>query len=296
MCIFNKSFLNVLSNFISHETILCDDKDPPWLNSRIKSLLQSKNKIFKNYRQNKSNLQLINKLNFFQERLRDLITISKNNYYKRMANKLNNLQRNSKAYWSLLKSFSNNKTISLIPPLFHENKFVTNVLEKAELFNSFFSRQRSLINTGSTLPTHMQYLTNNRLSSITFSEEDIVKIIQNLDSGKAHGHDNISIRLLKICGSAIYKPLNIIFKQCVDTGIFPSEWKKGNIVPIHKKGDKKTLKIYRLVSLLPICGKIRGRLMFNEMFKFFIENELISSNQSGFKLGDSCINQLVSIT
>ena len=36
--------------------------------------------------------------------------------------------------------------------------------------------------------------------------------------------------------------------------------------------------------------------MFNEMFKFFIENELISSNQSGFKPGDSCVNQLVSIT
>ena len=101
--------------------------------------------------------------------------------------------------------------------------------------------------------------------------------------------------MLTICGSATYKPLAINFKQCVDTGIFPSEWKKGNIVPIHKKGDKQTLKNYRPVSLLPICGKIIERLMFNEMFKFFIENELISSNQSGFKPGDSCINQLVSI-
>ena len=36
--------------------------------------------------------------------------------------------------------------------------------------------------------------------------------------------------------------------------------------------------------------------MCNEMFKFFIENKLISSNQSGFKPGDSCVNQLVSIT
>ena len=142
----------------------------------------------------------------------------------------------------------------------------------------------------------MQYLTNNRLSSVTFSQDDIAKIIQNLDSGKAHGHDNTSIRMLKICGSAIYKPLAIVFKWCVGTGIFPSELKKGNIVPIHKKGDKQTLKNYRPVSLLPICGKILERLMFNEMFKFFIENELISSNQSGFKPGDSCVNQLVSIT
>ena len=56
------------------------------------------------------------------------------------------------------------------------------------------------------------------------------------------------------------------------------------------------LQNYRPVSLLPICGKILERLMFNEMFEFFIENKLISSSQSGFKLGDSCINQLLSIT
>ena len=147
-------------------------------------------------------------------------------------------------------------------------------MEKAEFFNSLFSKQCSLINNGSTLPTHIQYLTNNRLSFITFSQDDIAKIIQNLDSGKAHGHDNISIRMLKICGSAIYKPLVIIFKKCLDTGIFPSEWKKGNIVPIHKKGDKQTLKNYRPVSLLPIYRKIIERLMLNEMFKFLIENEL----------------------
>ena len=142
----------------------------------------------------------------------------------------------------------------------------------------------------------MQYLTNNRLSSVTFSQDNIAKIIQNLDSGKAHGHDNISIHILKICGSAIYEPLAIIFKQCVDTGIFPSEWKKGNIVPIHKKGGKQTLKNYRPVSLLPVCRKILERFMFKEMLSFFIENELILSNQSGFKPGDSCVNQLVTIT
>ena len=92
VCIFNKSVLNVLSNFIPHETILCDDKSPWWFNSRIKSLLQVKNKIFKNYRKKKTNLQLLNKLNFLQERLNGLTTISKNNYYERVANKLNNLQ------------------------------------------------------------------------------------------------------------------------------------------------------------------------------------------------------------
>ena len=36
--------------------------------------------------------------------------------------------------------------------------------------------------------------------------------------------------------------------------------------------------------------------IFDKMFEFFIENKLIATNQSGFKPGDSCINQLLSIT
>ena len=67
-------------------------------------------------------------------------------------------------------------------------------------------------------------------------------------------------------------------------------------MPVHKKGDKQSLKNYRPVSSLPICDKILERLIFNEMFRFLIEDNLIPSNQSDFKPGDSCINQLLSIT
>ena len=102
--------------------------------------------------------------------------------------------------------------------------------------------------------------------------------------------------MIKICGKSICKPLQLIFNQCIDTGSFPLGRKKANVVPVHKKGDKQCLKNYRPVSLLPICGIILERLIFNEMFRFFIENNLISSNQSGFKPGDSCINHLLSIT
>ena len=68
------------------------------------------------------------------------------------------------------------------------------------------------------------------------------------------------------------------------------------MVAIHKRDDKQNVKNYRPVSLFPIFGKIFERLIYNEMYSFFIEKDLISSNQSGFKQGDSCINQLLSIT
>ena len=100
----------------------------------------------------------------------------------------------------------------------------------------------------------------------------------------------LSIRMIKLCGNSICKPLSIIFNDCLNKGKFPHEWKKANVVPVHKKGNKQSLKNYRPISLLPICSKIFERLIYNEMFTFFTENNLISPNQSGFRPGDSCVN------
>ena len=53
---------------------------------------------------------------------------------------------------------------------------------------------------------------------------------------------------------------------------------------------------YRLVSLLPISGEIMTRFLYDSMFSFFTENNLISQNQSGFKPGDSYNSQLLFLT
>ena len=138
--------------------------------------------------------------------------------------------------------------------------------------------------------------TSESLNTINFTEEDILNVIRKLDASKVHGHDQISIRMVQICDEAICKPLHLIFSSCIESGIFSTEWNKANVVPIQKRDDKQNVKNYRPVSLLPIFEKIFERLIYNEMYSFVIENDLISSNQSGFKQGDYCINQLLSIT
>ena len=288
--------LNIMKNFILHETIVCDDKDPPWFNKRIKSLIEEGTLLLETFRNNRNNVEIITCVNNLNDRLALLMNTAMQNYYSNMAEKLQNTQRSSKAYWSLLKIFLNNKKIPIIPPLYHKNEFVIDFQKKAEFFNSFFVDQCSLISNSSELPNKLEYLTQSRLSSINFSKDDIAKMIQNLDPNKTHGHDQISIRILKLCSTSICKPLEIIFSRCLVTGTFPNDWKKGNVVPVFKKGDKEILKNYRPISLLPVCDKIFEKLIFNKIYTFFIENNLISPDQSGFKPGDSCINQLLSIT
>ena len=178
----------------------------------------------------------------------------------------------TKTYRSILKSFFNNRKIPCIPPLLHQNRYITKYKDKAELFNNFFANQCSLINNSSVLPSVLFKQTENVISSIDFGSDGIAKIIQKLDPNKAHGHDMISINMLKICGNSIYKPLQLNLGSCVENGKFPSEWTEANVVPVHKKSNKQTLENHRPVSLLQICGKIFERLLYNSLFEFFIAN------------------------
>ena len=66
------------------------------------------------------------------------------------------------------------------------------------------------------------------------------------DNISSHGHDNISIRMLKICGLSICKPLEIIFRTCLNHGKFPEEWKKANVIPVLNKATNSVLKIIAL--------------------------------------------------
>ena len=165
----------------------------------IKSLIHEKIKTYKVLPKNIENNQQIEKLKSLQNRLKWMIDDPKHNY-SRLTNKLFNVQKNSKPYWSILKAFLNNKKVTIIPPLFLENEFVTDCKKKAEPFNSFFAKQYSLMSKDSKLPSRLHYFTEKRLSICKFSSNNIFDIIQQLDPHKAHSHDMISIRMLKICG------------------------------------------------------------------------------------------------
>ena len=80
-------------------------------------------------------------------------------------------------------------------------------------------------------------LTSN-LPVINFTGDDILKIIRSLNINKVHGHNNISIRMMKTYNKAILEPLSIIYKNFIETEIFPDSLKKSNIFPMYKKRYK----------------------------------------------------------
>ena len=102
--------------------------------------------------------------------------------------------------------------------------------------------------------------------------------------------------MLKLCATEVATPLLVIFRKCIQSGEFPASWKYANVQPVHKKENRQIISNYRPISLLPICGKILEIIVFDQVYKFMNDNNLLSKHQSGFRLGDSTIYQLLSIT
>ena len=112
-----------------------------------------------------------------------------------MSTKLTKFHKSLKAYWSLLKTLLNNRKIPVIPPLYHEDDFVTNFKKRLNFSILFFASQFSLIKNDSKLLFHFNYKTDYCLLTVNLSIDEIAKILQNLDPNKAHVHDKISIRM-----------------------------------------------------------------------------------------------------
>ena len=124
------------------------------MNENIKSKIKSKNLLYKQYPQNgRKESDLIVLENLITE-FNELISSTKALYYDNLGKKLNNPLLQVKTYWSILKTFYNDKKIPLIPPVLIDNKFVTDIRTKANIFNTFFAEQCTPLNNGSVLPSN----------------------------------------------------------------------------------------------------------------------------------------------
>ena len=90
--------------------------------------------------------------------------------------------------------------------------------------------------------------------------------------------------------------MTILFQNSTKSSCYPVIWKRSNIIPVHKRNDKQLVKNYRPISLLPIFGKIFEKIIFDRLYNFLLQDELLNPNQSDFRPSDSCVNQLIAIT
>ena len=101
------------------------------------------------------------------------------------------------------------KKVPIIPPLLINNEIIPDLEAKANHFNNLFASLCTPLNNSSKIPENQTYKTNTKLPLIKFMNKD-TNIIRSLNEHKANVHDNISIRMLKICNTAIVEPLSVV--------------------------------------------------------------------------------------
>ena len=136
--LFNKTIKNILSNYIPHEAITCDVRDPPWINNKIQQLIQEINNTCRICILSNKNIQIFKKVKHLQNLLKLLTESNKQRYYLRISKKLMDPVTGVKTNWSILILLLINKKIPGVSPLFNQNRYVTDFKKKAELFNCFF--------------------------------------------------------------------------------------------------------------------------------------------------------------
>ena len=281
-----------MSNYIPNETKIFVPRDPPWITKPLKTLLNRKNRLFKNYKKHRYKNEDKVRLDAFRIECQNAVEAAKSCYLKNMGNKVNDSGTSQRSYWKIINRVMNKCRAPKIPPILINNQFILNCSEKAQHFNDFFSQQCKLIINSSVLPNPTP-LTDRKTDHITIENDEIITLIRNLDPNKATGVDGISGQMLLLCDDSIILPLNIIFKDILLTSTYPDQWKLANVTPIFKKSDKQLIKNYRPISLLPICSKIFEKIIFKNLYSYLNTNNLLTTHQSGFRPGNSTTNQLL---
>ena len=137
-----------------------------------------------------------------------------------------------------------------------DNKHVTDIKTKAIIFNEYFAEQCTLLKNSRVLPINQTFLTQSRLISLDPNEEQILKIIIALSIHKSHRHDDISVRIIKIFNKPLLKPLILLFQTSAKLSYYQDLWKRSNIIPVHKKNDKKLVKTTNQYLSYPFLEKI----------------------------------------
>ena len=259
---------------------------PPWIDGETIHAIRKKNSLRKKALQ-KDSPSLWEKFRVLRKEVKYLIRSKRIAYLRDISD---SCFSNPNRFWGY---FSRLTRRSAVPDTVELNGCsYSSAKAKAEAFSKYFS---SVFNADTSLPSDLPSspFTNDTISSIELSNEDVLSALQSLNPSKTPGPDELHPRILKECANDLAPSLCMLFNKSLRLGKLPSDWKLANITPVFKKGGKSLISNYRQISLLSIVSKLCERCVLKKLLPDLVH--LLSDLQHGFVQGRSCVTQLLSV-
>ena len=204
---------------------------------------------------------------------------------------------NTKKLWDMINKITK-KTVnksSLIHKLNCENIEITNSKLIANELNSYFATVgKNLANKirpgKSDINSYLNKMSVNEKSLFLYPTNicEVSSIIDDIAAKASSGFDGLSNRFIKSIKQALTTPLTVIFNKSLETGIFPDNMKKAEVVPLHKGGKLNIVSNYRPISLLLTLSKILEKIVYKRTYCFLSDNDQLYQSQYGFRKKHSC--------
>ena len=261
----------------------------PWISSGVKRKMRKRDKLFSLARKtNKSS-----DWKAFREYRNYVTKIVRNSHHSYVNDVIgNSLTENPKSFWSYVK-LKRTETLG-IPTLKTKDKVCSTDLDKAEALNSHF---KSVFTDNSPKQVKDKGISHHpSIPHLHIGVEGVAKQLDKLNPSKVCGPDEMSPRLLKMVSSELAPALTFLFQQSFDTGSVPTQWKQALVSAIYKSGSKADPSNYRPISLTCISCKIMEHIVLSHMAKHLNKNNILISDQHGFRECLSTVTQLINST
>ena len=276
------------------------EKYCPWITSDLRAFARSRDKLKKSAVKTGSAI-LMEAYRHLRNKVNSLNTRLKREYF---SEKICANEGNLKETWSAINQLINKRSKTTnITSLTVDGKSITKKIEIADSMNDFFCNIGE--NLSSKIPDTANplvsgdYSVNNESARFEFqmiSPENLVNIMTKFKKSYGFGVDGISSFFLKIAMPVIAPVLCDIFNWSLASGTFPQNWKIARVSPIYKDGNIEDRSNYRPISVLPVVSRLFEKIIFDQMYTYFVANKLFFSGQSGFRALHSVLTCLLKCT
>lgn len=277
--------LQIFDTFAPIHSVVLNKQSKPWITDNIKLLFKLRDNALRRFKRTKREAHW--------------------DYYKLLRNFTNRAVNNEKKAY--LRYKLSNKTS---PKLLYKelkklnvycrksNSNIPDELSDVEMLNDFFIKSAKSQHSPNLNILNKLINSKKEVSLFSFKEVNDNVVYSRLLSIKSNaiGADEVGLDMLLYCCPYIIKYLTHIINTSINSATFPSQWKAVHVLPLSKVKNPTQYKDIRPISILCTAAKIYEKVLYEQIQRHLDDNQIIPSNQSGFRRNYSCNTTLLSIT